>query len=151
MQYVKSTYFSILLRVIEVKNLRKTLPNFVPKSQQPGVLMREKLEFSHLFCPKRKYPDFKQYGTCAIQSQTFMPNFVPKSWKPRVERGAFVCWHFINFPPPKYYFHSMHYVMKWSGGNSVSKKSTQKTFPPSEEKSFAPINNYLLCSYSVAK
>ena len=25
--------------------------------------------------------------------------------------------------------------------HSVSKKSTQKTFPPSEEKSFAPINN----------
>ena len=30
--------------------------------------------------------------------------------------------------------------------HSVSKKSTQKTFPPSEEKSFAPINKLLLAS-----
>ena len=72
-----------------------------------------------------------------------MPNFVEKSWKPGVKSHAFVCWHFIKFPPPMYYFHSMHCYRR-GGGNSVSKKSTQKTFPPSEEKSFAPINNELL-------
>ena len=40
---------------------------FAPFLHLPGILMREKVEFLHLFCPKRKYPDFKQYGTCAIQ------------------------------------------------------------------------------------
>ena len=51
---------------------------------------------------------------------------------------------FNAFFTPQYYYmacYYLYYPVLVGEDKSVSKKSTQKTFPPSEEKSFAPIKN----------
>ena len=56
--------------------------------------------FCTFFCPKRKYPIFKQLQTCDIeQNKTFMPNFLVTVENLRVVRHAITC--FLHLFEPK--------------------------------------------------
>ena len=56
--------------------------------------------FCTFFCPKRKYPIFKQLQTCDIeQNKTFIPNFLVTVENLRVVRHAITC--FLHLFVPK--------------------------------------------------
>ena len=105
------------------------MPNFVRKSKQPGVLMREKVEFLHLFLSKEEVSGFQANRDLRHTKLGLHAKFRRKKLEAKDRKRCFCVLALHKFSTPLCTTFTLCTVMERGvGGNSVSKNLRKRLF-----------------------